>query len=263
MEKLLTTGEFSKLSSTTKRTISWYDTLGILNPVKRIEKYRYYEEKQILDYQMIHLLTTLGISLQDIAKYLKKNKDITSLFNTKKKEIEDEIMLLQFNLNSIEKINQNLKENGTMVNPKVQLMKPFEIYYIEKFGAYSKINEYCNELLDMFNNAHGNCTTMTIFLQQGYRPKESKMKICLIPKKELIIKKEFKDIVKKEKFNPRKVISYVHNGSGSLLSLFWKQLERYCKDNKIVVRKELDFEIYHKVSSMPWEQKFEIFLPIK
>jgi len=65
-------------------------------------------------------------------------------------------------------------------------------------------------------------------------------------------------------FNPGKVISYKYRGPGELLSLFWKEMERYCYLNKIKVRTDVsDFEIYWKVSSEPSKQLFEIFLPIE
>lgn len=263
MKDLLTTGEFAKLASTSKRTIAWYDKSDILKPAKKVGDYRYYEQKQILDYQMIHLLTTLGIALQDIAEFLKHNKNVTTLFNAKKSQIEDEIKRLSFNLQSIEDINENIEKNGTMVAPKVQRMKPLNIFYIEKVGAYSEIHKYCAELAGMFRNATGNSTSMVIFLDTGYRPKDSRMKICLIPKKRLVIKQEFKQFIKKESFRPGRVISYVHHGSGSLLSLFWKQLEKYCKKKGLVQSNIPSFEIYHSVSAKPWAQVLEIFLPIK
>ena len=39
------------------------------------------------------------------------------------------------------------------------------------------------------------------------------------------VKDEYKNIVKYMEFDPGKVLIYTHNGSGSLLSLFWKELE--------------------------------------
>ncbi len=260
---LLSTGQFAKLACTTKRTIALYDTMCLLKPTKMEGTYRYYKERQILDYQRIHLLTTIGISLKDIQLLLQKEKSISKLFEKKSSEILDEINLLKFNLESIYQITQNIKTTKTMVDPRIKSMKPFRVLYINKKGSYSRIGKYCDELLSKFENAQNNYTTMTIFLQQDYRPNESEMKICVIPKGNLVVKKEFKGIVKEEIFRPGKVISYVHRGSGDLLSLFWKELEKFCRLNKIKVRNEPDFEIYHVVSKKPWEQRFEIFLPVE
>ena len=107
-------------------------------------------------------------------------------------------------------------------------------------------------------------TTLAIFEEPGYRPKKSRIKIGVLAKKSLVIKSEYRNQVKLLKFNPGKVLTYTHNGSGSLLSLFWKELEKYCRVNKIKVNEEVpDFEIYRRVDSDITRQLFEIYLPIK
>ena len=58
MNILITAGEFAKLAGTTKRTIHFYDEKGVLKPIKiNKSNYRLYDERQILDYQMILLLS--------------------------------------------------------------------------------------------------------------------------------------------------------------------------------------------------------------
>lgn len=260
MKKLITAGELAKLASTTKRTIFFYDEKGILEPRRINEKnYRFYEERQVLDYQMILLLRTLGVSLNEI----KKRGNLAELFNKKKPLIEKEINLLRFNLNNLEKFLVNLKANKTLVNPQIKTLKPFDIYYVEKVGAYSQIDRFCRELLAMFENSR-ELTTMAIFEEQGYRPKKSKIKIGVIDNKNIAVKPEYKNLVKYLKFNPGRVLTYTHNGSASLLSLFWKELEKYCRLQKIKANKSVpDFEIYRRVNPDISRQFFEIYLPIK
>ena len=78
------------------------------------------------------------------------------------------------------------------------------------------------------------------------------------------MKPEYKNFVKYLKFNPGKVLTYTHNGSGSLLSLFWKELEKYCRLNNFKIRHDVSyFEIYRQVNSDVTRQFFEIYLPIK
>jgi len=265
MDNLITAGELAKLASTTKRTILYYDEKGVLKPAKvNSANYRFYVESQILDYQRILLLSTLGVSLGEMKKYLKKNGDLTHLFDDKKELIEKEIRLLEFNLKSLTKFQFNLKSNGTMVNPEAKVMPPFGVYYIEKEGSYAKIGQYCEELSKMFENKGNNFTTLAIFEEQGYRPKKSHIKIGALAAKGMKVKDTYKDIVKYMDFNSGKVLTYTHNGSASLLSLFWKELEKYCELNKIKIRKNVpDFEIYRKVNSDTTKQFFEIYLPIK
>ena len=265
MDNLITAGELAKLASTTKRTILYYDEKGVLKPAKvNSANYRFYVESQILDYQRILLLSTLGVSLGEMKKYLKKNGDLTHLFDDKKELIEKEIRLLEFNLKSLTKFQFNLKSNGTMVNPEAKVMPPFGVYYIEKEGSYAKIGQYCEELSKMFENKGNNFTTLAIFEEQGYRPKKSKIKIGAIATKDMKVNKKYQNSIKHVAFNTGKVLTYTHNGSGSLLSLFWKELEKYCVLNKITAKKDTPtFEIYRKVNTDNTKQFFEIYLPIE
>ena len=265
MSSYITAGQLAKLASTTKRTILFYDEKGILNPVYvNKQKYRFYKEEQVLDYQKILLLTSLGISLTEMKKYLQKKGDLTSLFNTKKSLIKQQISKLEWNLNNLEKFLLNMKSNGTMVAPVIKNISPFGVYYIEKIGSYAKICEYCNEILSMFKNNSKPLTTLSIFYNPTYQPKKSLMRIGVLKKTGLKIKDQYKEVVKYMKYNPRKVITYTHNGSGSLLSLFWKELEKYCRLHKIKINKSIpDFEIYREVNDDVTKQFFEIYLPIK
>lgn len=264
MDKYITAGELAKLASTTKRTIQFYDEKGVLKPTRINSKsYRLYEESKVLDYQMILLLSTLGVSLNEIKIYLKRRGKLPQLFNDKKVLIQKQINDLQFNLNNLNKFMSNIKANGTMVDPQIKTLSPFGVYYIDKTGSYSKIGEYCRELTGMFEDKGKNFTTLAIFEDPTYQPKQSKIKIAALVNNEMKVKDEFKDQVKRMMFSPGRVITYTHNGSGSLLSLFWKELEKYCKLNKIKVRKDIaDFEIYKKVNEDVTKQFFEIYLPI-
>lgn len=264
MDKYITAGELAKLAATTKRTIQFYDEKDVLKPTRiNSKKYRLYKESQVLDYQMILLLTTLGVSLDEIKIYLRQRGKLPQLFNDKKTLIQKQIDELQFNLNNLNKFMSNLKANRTMVDPQIKTLTPFDIYYIEKIGSYSKIGEYCLELAGMFDDKGDNFTTLAIFEDPTYQPKKSRIKVAALASEKMVIKDEYKDAVKRVIFAPGKVITYTHNGSGSLLSLFWKELEKYCKLNNIAVRKDIpDFEIYKIVNEDITKQFFEIYLPI-
>ena len=261
MNNYITAGELATLAGTTKRTILWYDQLGIIKPVEvSPEGYRYYTESQVLDYQTILLLTTLGVSLKEI----KDQGNIKNLFNKRKTDIKNQIDNLKFNLLSLEKFMINLDDNGTMIKPEIKNLNPFDVYYIEKIGSYVNIGRYCDELASMFTNKGKDFTTLAIFENPTYQPKKSLIKIAALATKGTIINPKYKDTVKQMRFDPGKVITYTHNGKGELLSLFWKELEKYCRLNRIEVRHDVpDFEIYRKVNSNPRKQFFEIYLPIK
>lgn len=259
--QLVTTGEFANLAATTKRTILFYAELGLLKPAKvNSSGYRYYLESQVLDFQRILLLSTLGVPLSEMTK----SGNLVSLFESKKSLIEQEIRLLEFNLRSLTKFLKNLTVNGTMVSPKIKTMRPFGIYFIDQEGSYAKIGRYCHELASMFETTGKNFTTLAVFPEQGYRPKKSKIIIGAVATNGMKIKASFRQTIKYMKFNPGKVLTYTHNGPGNLLSLFWKELEKYCWLHKIKIRQDTTcFEIYHQVNSDPTRQFFDIYLPIR
>lgn len=265
MDHLITAGELAKLASTTKRTILFYDEKGVLKPVKvNSANYRFYLERQILDYQRILLLSTLGVSLNEMKKFLRKNGDLSKLFDEKKEMITKEIRSLEFNLQNLIKLQRNLELNGTMVNPTVKTVPPFKVYFMEKVGSYAKIGRYCEELSKMFSTKGKKFTTLAIFEDQGYRPRESRIKICALIQVGMRLKEKYRHIVRQMTFNPGKVVSYNYYGSGEMLSLFWKELEKYCQLKSYEQRTDTpDFEIYWKVSPNPINQRFEICLPIK
>ena len=257
----ITAGELARLAGTTKRTILWYDQLGIIKPMEvSPEGYRYYSEFQVLEYQMILLLTTLGVTLKEI----KDKNDLRNLFEEKKASIKSQIDNLQFGLKNLEKFMLNLDQNRTLIKPKIKILKPFDVYYIEKISSYVNIGKYCQELSEMFTNRGKEFVTLAIFTNPTYQPKKSLIKISVLARPDMVINPKFKDVVKKMEFGPGKVITHTHNGAGELLSLFWKELEKYCRLNKIEVRHDVpDFEVYRKVSTDPRKQFFEIYLPIK
>ena len=261
MNNLITAGELAKLAGTTKRTILWYDELGIIKPAEiSSEGYRFYSESQVLDYQMILLLTTLGVTLKEI----KAKNDLKTLFNDKKASIKNQIDNLRFNLKNLEKFMANLKINQTLIKPEIKIMPPFDVYYIEKIGPYVEINKYCRELASMFDHKGKNFTTLAIFDNPTYQPKKSLIKVSVLANPNIHLNPKFKNIVKFTTFSPGKVITYTHNGKGEMLSLFWKELEKYCRLNNIIIRPNTpDFEIYRKINKDPKKQFFEIYLPIK
>ena len=73
MHNLITAGELARLASTTKGRFFFDDEKGVLKPVKvGSSKYRYYDQRQILEYQRILLLSNLGVSLGEMKKYVRK-----------------------------------------------------------------------------------------------------------------------------------------------------------------------------------------------
>ena len=261
----ISAGELARLAGTTKRTIHFYHAKRVLKPAWIDRRgYRYYRQSQVLEYQMILLLTTLGASLDDIRNHQTKAGNLANLFNERKSLIKAQIENLDFNLRSVESFHTNLELNGTMIEPQVKKLRPFSLYYIDRTGPYAKIADYCEELCSMFSCKGSPLTTMAIFYDPNYQPKKCRMKIGVLAKPGIKPKTKYKNNVKYMTFKPGKVITYSHNGAAGLLSLFWKELEKYCALRGLKVRYTVpDFEIYRTVDARPAKQFFEIYLPIE
>ena len=66
-----TVKKLAKLSGVSIRTLRFYDDIGLLKPAYYGDnKYRYYEEKQLLMLQQILFFRELGFSLVDIQRII-------------------------------------------------------------------------------------------------------------------------------------------------------------------------------------------------
>lgn len=68
--KLFTIGQFAKLHEINKKTLMWYDEIGILKPtVIKENGYRYYSFQQSSILETILMLRELNISISEIQNF--------------------------------------------------------------------------------------------------------------------------------------------------------------------------------------------------
>lgn len=237
---LLTIGDFAKLAETTKRTVQWYEEKGILMPKQKdLENgYRFYATDQIVDFKAILLLRRLNFSIEEIKSYLTKHNSPEMLFNLKKKSLKQDIVDLQTALKNTENYYQNIKKTGTLVNPKVKTVKSMIVYYIDKTGPYREIGDYFEELRAYFDRVPKETLGLVIYEDQGYQPKNAKVKVCLVIRPELKPNREIKKMVVPD----FKALSYIHHGSSKLLSTLWQELKKYQIKKGYKLNKNLSFE---------------------
>lgn len=93
----LRTGEFAALCGVTKHTLFHYDDIGLLQPVLVDAKgYRYYSVHQAMTFDIIRILRSMGMALEDIKAYL-QNRDVhafLSVLTETDRQIEKEIARL-------------------------------------------------------------------------------------------------------------------------------------------------------------------------
>lgn len=93
----LTVSQFAKLHNVNKRTLHYYDEIGIFSPdYKGDNGYRYYDYMQGVDFEYIKMLKELNMGLDEIKKYIDNpnEDDFKEIAEVKIKEIDQEIKLL-------------------------------------------------------------------------------------------------------------------------------------------------------------------------
>lgn len=133
-EILFTTGQFAKLHNINKRTLIYYDDIGLFSPsVKKDNGYRYYTYLQSPVLEMILTFRELDMSIDAIKEYMdhRSADALSSLISTKLIEIDEKIKELK-------KINSLLLEKKDLLN-------------IELFDDLDKIQivEYKEEYLSL------------------------------------------------------------------------------------------------------------------
>lgn len=263
-EKLLTTGEFANLANTSKRTVQFYDRSNILNPHKVNAKgYRFYKPHQIIDMQVILLMKTLGLSLKEIKQSLKK-QNFKTLFEKRKDSVQEEIDYLTHTLKKLEHYYKNLADNSTLVKPEIKRVEDIEYYFTEKIGSYAQIGCYCTEFIKLFNGNPEDMTTLAIFLHEGYKPQNSRIRIGLLKNNEISIKPGNENLIKESRIPSHLALTYMHRGDGKTMSLMWQETYKYMQLNDITAEDSIpEYEIYWEISEKEYENKFELYIPVK
>lgn len=95
----LTTAKFAELHNINKRTLHYYDKIGLFEPQDVGEnKYRYYNLSQSIELENILMLRELGMSIEELSDYIKApNEDkFIQIADTKVEEINQEMERLQY-----------------------------------------------------------------------------------------------------------------------------------------------------------------------
>lgn len=94
----LTIAQFAKLHNVNKRTLHYYDSIGLFSPNTKGENgYRYYDLSQSIDFEYIRMLKELNVSIDEIQDYINQpnQKKFIELANKKERELEIQIKKLK------------------------------------------------------------------------------------------------------------------------------------------------------------------------
>lgn len=114
-------GDFSKIARVSGRLLRYYDSIGLLSPV-RIDPatgYRYYSAGQLARLNRILALKGLGLTLEQVARLLDGNissDEIRGMFLLKKAELERTVSEEAQRLRNVESRLQQIDEQGSVVD---------------------------------------------------------------------------------------------------------------------------------------------------
>lgn len=130
-DKLFTIGQFAKLHEINKKTLMWYDEIGILKPaVIKPNGYRYYSYQQSSILETILMLRELNVSISEIQHFL-NDRSAVSLENLLTDKITELDNIISY-LKAIRAVMNEKKQNMTHI--RTLDMSGFEI--IEKTEAH-------------------------------------------------------------------------------------------------------------------------------
>lgn len=94
----LTTAQFAKLHNVNKRTLHYYDYIGLFSPRYKGENgYRYYDYSQSIDFEYIRMLKEINLSIEEIKDFIHSfdEQKFLEIVSCKQKEIDEEIQKLK------------------------------------------------------------------------------------------------------------------------------------------------------------------------
>lgn len=105
-------GEFSKIVNISVRTLRYYDECGLLKPnlIDKYTGYRYYNEENIKECNLILLLKSLSFTIDEIIKYKDNLND--EIISKKQSEIDNKIAYLRLQYDRLTIMRMNLENNN-------------------------------------------------------------------------------------------------------------------------------------------------------
>lgn len=243
---MLSTKAFAEICDTTKKTIIYYDRIGLLKPQIRKHNFRYYQPKQALIFQKIALLKSFNLTLKEIKPYIRRNDLLINLFSNQVKTLEQQKNILEKRINKAKEFTDSLKNQNLLIAPKIKTVNPYWIYALKKQGRYVDIASHQREVFQLAGDKYYHFPGITIFHNQGYSPHDAKMTTGVyLGDSKPQSKPELQTIIVPE----HKTISYTHIGSYSYLSYIWQFVDQYMIEHKLKYHPDLDCrEIYWRGS---------------
>lgn len=128
----ITTSQFAKLHGINKRTLHYYDSIGLFSPRWKGENnYRYYDYMQGIDLEYIRMLKGLNMSIEEIKAYVDHPDEAAFLqiADEKLAEIDREIQSLRRTKKILRRKKEQLELCRTRKDRDIRVLQCEEEYY--------------------------------------------------------------------------------------------------------------------------------------
>lgn len=133
VNKLFTIGQFAQLHEINKKTLMWYDEIGLLKPaIIKENGYRYYTYQQSYLLEIILMLRELNVSIPDIQNFLENRTAsiLEKLFAEKIIELEETIQHLRMIQKDMEKKQQNMTTLNHLDLTEIRIVEKKKTRYL-------------------------------------------------------------------------------------------------------------------------------------
>lgn len=148
----LKTAQFARLHEINKRTLHFYDKIGIFSPKYKGENnYRYYDYMQSFDLENILMLKELNMSLEEIKQYLANPNScqFMEIADRKIEEIDREMQRMKRTREILQRKQQQLEECQTAKDGEIRVVFCEEQYLLTNsfpFDDASGIEQILNHM---------------------------------------------------------------------------------------------------------------------
>ena len=165
-KNLFSSGEFAKMNGINKRTLHYYNDIGLFCPAVIDENgYHYYSSFQSIQLEMILIFRKLGLSIDDIKTYTNSPSDVSFLqmISDKKKLIDKSIEQLLEAKSFLQEKQNKLELGMSAYHGKIELVELPErpillsspikgIYDEEDFATATEFSLHLKKIFGLYDN---------------------------------------------------------------------------------------------------------------
>lgn len=121
-----TAGEFAKLHHINKRTLHYYDDIGLFSPQCKGENgYRYYTYRQSMELEHILALRELDMSIEEIMEYMRNPNptDFNRIADSRIKKIDRDILRLKQLKSILQQNMEMLSRSQSVYDGKIEIVE--------------------------------------------------------------------------------------------------------------------------------------------